>query len=44
MTEFLIDSDNSVKRYFKFANNEEVALYKIDDVHDWIERIVENVS
>ena len=44
MTDFLVDSDKAVKRYFKSANNEEVALYKIDDVHDWIEHIVENVS
>ena len=45
MTRFLIESNDAVKKYFKLADGDKAdALYKINDVYDQIERIVENVS
>ena len=45
MTRFLIDSTDAISQYFKSANhNEEILLYRLDDVYNQIERIVENVS
>ena len=45
MTNFLIESNDAINQYFKSANsNEKIVLYKINDVYDQIERIVENVS
>lgn len=51
MTSFLIESNYAIKDYFTDANSTNydekrstVRLYRIDDVYNQIEYIVENVS
>lgn len=50
MTSFLIDGNTALKHYFIDADHHSsngksaVRLYKIDEIYDQIESIVENVS